>query len=446
VGIDGSKALRRAVVDVFDHPVIQRCQLHKTRNVQDRLPQKLRSVVAKRMRAAYHADTALAAQAQLESLAGELNRTHPGAAASLREGLEDMGPTLRLARGVAVSDPGQVPTRDPAAAGGCSNSVLRAALEVAVRAPSLHNSQPWLWRVGEQVAQLYLDQARRLPASDPYGRELVISCGAALHHLVVALASRGYACRVKRLPDPADSAYLARVELAAQPGPPADTDLAEAIARRRTERRRLTSWPVPPELIGELSECAELHGLTLRAITDPAQRWSLYRAISEAARRQAADPAYVAELESWTGRGPGAPDGVPAASAPPPGRIAGQPPMRHFAHPELAQPPNHGEPEGAALLVLSSPTDSPLQWLRAGEVTSAILLAATRDGLASTPLTQPLEIPETRELLRTQVSAGVYPQILLRLGWLPPDTAQLPPTPRRGVAEVIRPIDDWRGL
>jgi transposase-like protein len=96
VVIDGSKALRRAVVDVFDHPVIQRCQLHKIRNVQDRLPQKLRSVVAKRMRAAYHAETPLAAQAQLESLAGELDRTHPSAAASLREGLTDTLTVLRL--------------------------------------------------------------------------------------------------------------------------------------------------------------------------------------------------------------------------------------------------------------------------------------------------------------------------------------------------------------
>jgi putative transposase len=96
VVIDGSKALRRAVVDVFDHPVIQRCQLHKIRNVEDRLPKKLRSVVAKRMRTAYHADTALAAQAQLESLAGELDRTHPSAAASLREGLTDTLTVLRL--------------------------------------------------------------------------------------------------------------------------------------------------------------------------------------------------------------------------------------------------------------------------------------------------------------------------------------------------------------
>jgi putative transposase len=95
--IDGSKALRRAVVDVFDHPVIQRCQLHKIRNVADKLPEKLRGVVQRRMRDAYHAGSALTAQAQLETLAGELDRTHPGAAASLREGLAETLTMLRLA-------------------------------------------------------------------------------------------------------------------------------------------------------------------------------------------------------------------------------------------------------------------------------------------------------------------------------------------------------------
>ena len=95
VVIDGAKALRAGVREVFDHPVIARCQLHKIRNVEDRLPNKLRSVVAKRMRQAYRADTALAAQAQLQELAGELERTHPGAAASLREGLEETLTVLR---------------------------------------------------------------------------------------------------------------------------------------------------------------------------------------------------------------------------------------------------------------------------------------------------------------------------------------------------------------
>jgi putative transposase len=94
--LEGSKALRRAVVDVFDHPVLARCQLHKIRNVRDRLPEKLRSVVTARMRRAYRAESALAAEAELTGLAAELDRTHPGAAASLREGLDETLTVLRL--------------------------------------------------------------------------------------------------------------------------------------------------------------------------------------------------------------------------------------------------------------------------------------------------------------------------------------------------------------
>jgi transposase-like protein len=96
VVLDGSKALRRAVLDVFDRPVLGRCQLHKIRNVEDKLPQKMRSVVAARMRRAYHADSALAAEAELCALAAELDRTHPGAAASLREGMPETLTVLRL--------------------------------------------------------------------------------------------------------------------------------------------------------------------------------------------------------------------------------------------------------------------------------------------------------------------------------------------------------------
>jgi putative transposase len=96
VVLDGSSALRKAVVDVFDHPIIARCQLHKIRNVQDKLPQHLRGPVGKKMRAAYHADSALLAEAQLQALARELDKTHPRVAASLREGLAETLTVLRL--------------------------------------------------------------------------------------------------------------------------------------------------------------------------------------------------------------------------------------------------------------------------------------------------------------------------------------------------------------
>ena len=103
VGLDGSKALRKAVIDVLDHPVIQRCQLHKIRNVKDHLPQRLRSSVGRKMTDAYHADSALEAEAALLALAKELDRTHPGAAASLREGLHE---TLTVLRFGCTAHPG----------------------------------------------------------------------------------------------------------------------------------------------------------------------------------------------------------------------------------------------------------------------------------------------------------------------------------------------------
>ena len=94
--LDGAKALSRAVRDVFDKPLIQRCQQHKIKNVRDRLPGRLRAVAERRMRQAYHAESALKAEGLLAELARELDRTHPGAAASLREGMSETLTVLRL--------------------------------------------------------------------------------------------------------------------------------------------------------------------------------------------------------------------------------------------------------------------------------------------------------------------------------------------------------------
>jgi putative transposase len=94
--LDGAKALSRAVKDVFDKPLIHRCQEHKIRNVKDKLPEKLRAVTERRMRQAYHAESALKAEGLLAELAAELGKTHPGAAASLREGMAETLTILRL--------------------------------------------------------------------------------------------------------------------------------------------------------------------------------------------------------------------------------------------------------------------------------------------------------------------------------------------------------------
>ena len=326
------------------------------------------------------------------------------------------------------------------------HDVLTAALHLAVRAPSLHNTQPWRWLVDPGAVHLHADSTRRLPGTDAGGREMVISCGAALQHFLVALAAAGWRGRTRRLPTPADPGCLAVVGFEAAPVTAADAALAAAIPRRRTDRRRFGSWPVPSELVGELLEVADLHGVRLQPISEPRQRRKLFSVVADAAERHATDPAQVAELAAWSGRAAGATDGVPATAAPAPQRVAGQPPMRAFVRPARPAPVRAAaspEPEASELLLLSTAGDSPLQWLRAGEIAANGLLAATRDGLASSLLTEPLEDADTRGYLKSSVvrSEVWSPQLLLRIGWPVQEAAELPPVPRRPLAEVVTALD-----
>ncbi|MFC7615407.1 hypothetical protein ACFQV2_19770 [Actinokineospora soli] len=122
---------------------------------------------------------------------------------------------------------------------------VHAALALAGRAPSVHNTQPWRWLVGDSSVHVVADWDRWLRGTDPDGRDLLVSCGAALHHLRTAFAGMGFATAVHRLPNPADPAHLAAVEF--RPAAPSDEQIAlsSAISRRRTDRRRFSSWPVP---------------------------------------------------------------------------------------------------------------------------------------------------------------------------------------------------------
>ena len=337
----------------------------------------------------------------------------------------------------STSDPTTQASTPGSTAEGFDECDLWAALDKAIQAPSIHNSQPWRWRIGSGAVDLYADPTRRLPQTDPQGRDLVISCGAALHHLLVALADRGQGARVYRIPDPAHPDHLATVV----PAPTIDVDVDAALAaeidRRHTDRRPFRSWPVPPELTGQLAEIADRQGLGLEIITDPRARRRLFRAIETAARQQQADPAYLAELAEWSDRPATAQDGVPSQLAPTPGQVPGRMPMRTFTG---AAPPRPAtsEPESAALLLITSSTDTPLQWLRVGEVAGAVLLTATRNGLAAGPLTQPLEVGDTRAFLRDRVvGTSAHPQMLLRIGWPHAGVAPLPPTPRRPSTEVV---------
>jgi hypothetical protein len=128
-------------------------------------------------------------------------------------------------------------------------TTARAVIALANRAPSVHNSQPWRWRVESSSIDLFADPDRALPATDPDSRDLRLSCGAALHHLRVALLAAGLGATVHRLPDPANPMHLAAVETHSGRPSPDDLALARAIENRRSDRRVFSSWPVPPEML-----------------------------------------------------------------------------------------------------------------------------------------------------------------------------------------------------
>ena len=322
---------------------------------------------------------------------------------------------------------------------------LITAVEHALRAPSVHNTQPWRWRIADDTIELHADWNRHLVATDPGRRDLVISCGAALHHLLVALAAQGVEVRVERLPDPENSGHLATVVVQPDAGHPGDATLFRYISRRHTDRRRMSHRPVPAAHLRDLSERAERAGTMLIPVTGHDMRERLTNALTAGAHRQQFSPGYATELELWTRRYPAARDGIPTTSiAPLPIGGAAATPLRRFPHGQLRQPrsfPGEGSDDDAAeLLVIATSDDDVLDRLRAGEATSAVLLAATGLGLATTPLSQGFEIDATRRAIQTTVlHVPEHPQLLLRIGWPASTAAELAPTPRRDLRSVLLP-------
>lgn len=313
------------------------------------------------------------------------------------------------------------------------------AVALANRAPSVHNTQPWRWLLGDESIHLMADQSRRVPATDPDGRDLLLSCGAALHHLRVALAAQGWRTIVHRLPNPGDPNHLAAVEFAPKTPSTEDITLAGAISRRRTDRRGFSSWPVPDGHLDLMAARAAKAGALLVPVTEPLTRHQLTRAIDQAAEHQQHDPAYTTELASWSGRGRLARDGVLAASTSPTPRVHGDTTMRVFPTGTLAESETgRGEADAGELLVLATVADDVVSVLRAGEAASVALLTATSIGLATCPLSQALEVTGTRALIRAQVlDDAAYPHLILRTGWAPTAAAPPPASRRRATEDTI---------
>lgn len=310
-----------------------------------------------------------------------------------------------------------------------SSAVIEHALHAATRAPSVHNTQPWLFVVTPPRIELYLDRDRVLAVADPEAREAQLSCGAALLNLDVALRAAGRAVVTDLRPDPDRPDLLASVRIAGHRlASPELRALASAIDRRTTNRRPFYERPVPPTHRRILTESARAAGAHLVLLDTPGQLDTFAGLLRRADHLQEEDPEFQTELLAWTTGEASRADGVPLAAGGP--RPVGGTllKLRDFHGPseerEFEQEP--------LVAVVTSTGDTVLDRLRAGLALQRVLLSATSSGLSASFLAQPVEIPYIRAALRNLLGAPHHPQTVLRIGYGHPTV----PTPRRPVAEV----------
>jgi hypothetical protein len=309
--------------------------------------------------------------------------------------------------------------------------------EFACLAPSVHNTQPWRWRIrNDHLVELWADRDRQLRVADPDGRNLAISCGAALHHFIVASRALGATSTVDLTPVGGEPGLLATIRLS--PGRTASdaAESLEVLTRRRTDRRRFTSWPVPESRLAHLTRAAAGWGAFAIPILDVGARFHTELLLSRASTAQQSDPRLAEEQRAWTERS--SVDGVPSSNAAPPSRARSADRPNRFA----SQPPTDttdAQVESSdGLVAVCTAMDDQRSWLEAGQVLSALWLQATADGLSVVPLSQVIEVAETRAALYHDVFTGLaHPQILLRIGWQEISRASLDPSPRRPMSDVL---------
>ncbi|SNQ48416.1 Nitroreductase [Frankia canadensis] len=324
--------------------------------------------------------------------------------------------------------------------------LAREVVAASAAAPSIHNTQPWLWQLDAGGLTLFADRSRQLDVADPQGRQLLLSCGAALCNARLALRIRGLSPQVTLLPDGDNigSAPLARVTLAGSlPADDTERALAAAIPRRHTDRRPFEERPLPADAISRLRAAAEAEGAWLTAPTDPDLRVQVSVLLSRADWIEEHNAAYRAELSSWSRTEPAA-DGIPRGAVvhlDAPRRsefplrdldVAGETGTTHLAEHAVERP---------GILLIGTDADTTADRLRAGEAMQRVLLAATALGLASSPMSQAIDVEGMREQFRGATGGLGHVQMILRVGYPEPTTAPAEPTPRREVNDILRTVD-----
>ncbi|SCE73027.1 hypothetical protein GA0070607_0884 [Micromonospora coriariae] len=314
---------------------------------------------------------------------------------------------------------------------GYTSTHLRTAAVDAVRAPSLHNTQPWRLRLRDGGIEVLADPVRRLPATDPSGWGVRIACGAALFNLRLALAVAGVPALVRLRPDPAEPDLLARlVPDVPRPPTPGEQSLYAAIPRRFSNRMPFWPNPVPADARWRLGEAARAEQCWLELLIG-VSAVSAFGEIARGAHRVLErDPAYRSERERWL-RQEAAPDGVPASAGGPQSEPQDVLPARGFGGRDRA-PGRDFEPE-PLVGVLGSVGNTAVDQVVAGQALQRVLLTATDTGLSVSLLSQPIEVPTAREQLRLSLGRFGMPQMALRIGYGRPGR----PTPRRSVEEVL---------
>jgi nitroreductase len=322
-------------------------------------------------------------------------------------------------------------------------AVLTEIVDTARLAPSVHNTQPWQFRLGPGTIHLDADRSRTLSVVDPAGRQLLVSCGCAVTYAVAAAKARGLAVEVALLPDN-DPDHLAQISVREQKSP-GDEQLAEAkamqaaIGSRHTQRDPFDHRRVEAVVVDALRRAAEAEKCWLTEVQTRQDQITLDVLLSRADDYEANDPEYRQELASWV-RPVDSPavDGVPAQALP---RVAtserhSEVKLRDFAPADAGgQSPSEPVPdERPTVVILGSDTDTPADQLKSGMALAHVLLAAARLGVAASPLGQVVEVLDTRARLRSQLGLLGVPQMVLRIGYGSPAEA----TPRRPLAEVLQ--------